>query len=128
MEGWIISLAIAVFGIAVSWGVQKSDIAKSKKTDDDQDKKIEELQKFMNAKEPLLAHLSKVEESCGKKLDFHNADITKLKQEITQVPTMKEVREEFVSKEMFKQMEKHIDEKFDRVEVGLSKILEKLEK
>jgi hypothetical protein len=41
---------------------------------------------------------------------------------------MKEVRDEFVSKEMFHQMQKHIDEKFDKLEMGLAKILDKLER
>ena len=39
---------------------------------------------------------------------------------------MKEVRDDFVSKEMFRQMEKHIDEKFGKLELGITKILDRL--
>ena len=40
---------------------------------------------------------------------------------------MKEVRDEFVTKELFLQMQKHMDERFDNIGTTLSKILDKLE-
>jgi len=62
------------------------------------------------------------------KLDGINETITEHKTRLGNAPSMEQVRAEFVSKEMFKQMEKHIDEKFDKVENGIDKILSKLEK
>ena len=62
------------------------------------------------------------------KLDELNKEIATHKVFIGNAPTMEQVRNEFVTKEMFKQMEKHIDEKFDKVENGIDKILSKLEK
>ena len=62
------------------------------------------------------------------KLDEVNKELATHKVFIGNAPTMEQVRNEFVTKEMFKQMEKHIDEKFDKLENGIDKILDKLEK
>ena len=128
LHGWEISLFIALAGVIGTFAVMKNKVNEGGTKDKEQDTRLKELEKFMNEKAPLLEHLSKVENAFGKKLDEHAGAIVAVKEKITQAPTMKEVRDEFVTKEMFKQMEKHIDEKFDRVEMGLSKILEKLEK
>lgn len=61
------------------------------------------------------------------KIDELNTEIAEHKVRLGNAPTMEQVRAEFVSKEMFKQMEKHIDEKFDKLESGIDKILNKLE-
>ena len=61
------------------------------------------------------------------KLDDVNQEIATHKVRLGSAPTMEQVRAEFVTKEMFKQMEKHIDEKFDKLENGIDKILTKLE-
>ncbi len=62
------------------------------------------------------------------KIDEINQELATHKVRLGNAPSMEQVRVEFVSKEMFKQMEKHIDDKFDRLEAGLTKILDKLEK
>ncbi|WP_373073875.1 hypothetical protein [Sulfurimonas sp.] len=62
------------------------------------------------------------------KIDELNTEIAEHKVRLGNAPTMEQVRAEFVSKEMFKQMEKHIDEKFDKLENGIDKILDKLDK
>ncbi len=61
------------------------------------------------------------------KLDDVSQEIATHKVRLANAPTMEQVRTEFVTKEMFKQMEKHIDEKFDKLENGIDKILTKLE-
>lgn len=61
------------------------------------------------------------------KVDDLNQEIATHKVRLGNAPTMEQVRAEFVTKEMFKQMEKHIDEKFDKLESGIDKILTKLE-
>jgi len=139
IESWMISAAISISTVIATFAVLRHKVNDSIIRDNEQDLRfkefknklddeLQELQKFKNESKPHLEHLSRVEQAITKKLDFHSESITKLNQQITQAPTMKEVKEEFVSKELFKQLEKHIDEKFDKLEMGLSKILEKLDK
>lgn len=128
MESWMVSLVIALVGVVSSFAVIRQKVNEGGNKDQEQDKRLTDLEKFMNEKNPMLNHFSKIEEAYGKKLDTHSRDITELQQKITQTPTMTEVRNEFVTKEMFKQMEKHIDEKFDKLESGIEKILNKLDK
>lgn len=128
MESWMVSLVIALVGVVSSFAVIRQKVNEGGNKDQEQDKRLTELEKFMNEKNPMLNHFSKIEEGYGKKLNKHSMDITELQQKITQTPTMTEVRNEFVTKEMFKQMEKHIDEKFDKLENGIEKILNKLDK
>lgn len=131
----MINVFIAILGIAGAWGIFKNQIktlfTRSDKQDirsDKQDIRLISLEKFKNEKTPLLNHLSKVEEAYGKKIDIQAKELVELKTKLANVPTMEEVRNEFVSKEMFKQMEKHMDEKFSKLEYGINKILDKLEK
>ena len=128
IEGWMVSLIIALIGVISSFSVIKQKVNEGGSKDTEQDERLKVLEKFMNEKTPFLDHLSKVENAYGKKLDEHSNALVEVKEKITQAPTMTEVRNEFVSKEMFKQMEKHIDEKFDKLENGIEKILYKLEK
>jgi len=127
MEDWMISLLIAGAGVIATFAVLKQKVADSLAKDDEQDIRFKEfrikveddlsyLQKFKNESKPQLEHLSRVEQAITKKLDNSAQEITRLNQQITQSPTMKEVREEFVTKEMYKQLEKHIDEKFTKME------------
>lgn len=63
-----------------------------------------------------------------KKSDDHTNDLTLIKNQMVKFASMKEVREEFVSREVFTQIQRHFDDKFKRLEGGVNKILEKLEK
>jgi len=139
IESWMISAIISISAVVATFAVLKQKVADSIIRDNEQDLRFKEfknkldddlieLQKFQNESKPHLEHLSRVEQALTKKLDFHSENITRLNQQISQAPTMKEVRDEFVSKEMFHQMQKHIDEKFDKLEMGLAKILDKLER
>jgi len=120
MEGWMVSVTISIVSFivtfAAAFGVLKYRANESKKKDEDQDEKIDILLKFMNTNTPVLVHFNKVEEAYGKKLDHSLKNITELQQQITQTPTMREVRTEFMSKEIFRQFEKHIDKRFDSFE------------
>ncbi|MDY0124500.1 hypothetical protein, partial [Sulfurimonas sp.] len=82
----------------------------------EQDDRLKQLEKFVDSNAPLLVHFSKAENSVLSKLDSCSSDIIKLQQQINQSPTMKEVRDEFMTKEMFRQVEKHIDTRFDTFE------------
>ena len=137
MQDWMVSVVIASIGFISTFAVLKQKVADALKRDDEQDAVFKEfrnkieaeflaLHKFENEGKPHLEHLSRVEQAISKKVDFQAQEITKLSQQITQTPTMKEVREEFVTKEMYKQMQKHIDEKFDKMEASQDKTNEML--
>ncbi len=107
MESWVISLIIAFAGVLATFAVTKNKV-------ENNDKQIEAIFKILK--------------SLGEKVDTHSESLSEYKVEIKSTVSMKEVRAEFVSKELFKQMEKHIDEKFDKLENGIEKILNKLGK
>ncbi|MBL0703213.1 MAG: hypothetical protein JJV95_04450 [Sulfurospirillum sp.] len=124
MESWILSLVIALVGVVSSFAVIKQKVNEGVLKDTEQDIILKEIEKFMNERSPYLDHLFRFEIEMKKKTENHTSQIVKLQQETL---TMTEVRNEFVSKEMFRQMEKHIDEKFVKLENGIEKILTKLE-
>jgi CHASE3 domain sensor protein len=137
LEGTMISLGVAAAGVVATFSVLKSKVTDSIERDKEQDKRFEEYQQhqskkihsleaFMNEKAPLLDHLSKSENAIFNKLDNYGKDIVALQQKVGQAPTMKEVRDEFVTKEMYLQMKEHIDEKFSKLELGLVDILKEL--
>ena len=137
MQDWMLSVLIAGVGFVSTFAVLKQKVANSVTRDVEQDIRfkeyknkteqvIVELQKFKNETVPAIEHYSRIEVGYGKKIDYQAQEITKLNQQISQAPTMKEVREEFVTKEMYKQMQKHIDEKFDKMEVSQDKTNEML--
>ncbi|PHQ89509.1 MAG: hypothetical protein COB42_06695 [Sulfurimonas sp.] len=128
IESWMLSLFIAILGVATTWGILKNKIESLLLLTKSHTDLLVELQKFKNENNPLLLHLSKIEEKHGRKIENQAKDLIALQTKLANVPTMEEVRSEFVSKEMFKQMEKHFDENFDRVEEGLNKIFKKIER
>lgn len=127
MESWMVSVVVALVGVVSTFAVLRSNVHRLNETNKEQGKKLEELEKFRNESAPVIAHLSKVEDSMFAKIDSHSESLTALKEQVGQVPSMKEVRDEFVTKELFLQMQKHMDEKFDHLDKGLGKILDKLE-
>jgi len=137
LEGTMISLGVAASGVVATFAVLKSKVSDSIERDKEQDKRFEDYQQshnkkvhlleaFMNEKAPLLEHLSKSENAIFNKLDGYGKEIVTLQQKVGQAPTMKEVRDEFVTKEMYLQMKEHIDEKFSKLELGLGEILKEL--
>jgi len=123
IEGWMISLLIAIITLVASYAVMKSNVAKSAKTIDTLVNENKVLNDFMTSKAPLLNHLSKKENFVDGKIEEMGKEIVEIRTQMAQVPTMKNVRDEFVSKELFRQMEKHMDEKFDGLQVMLMKVL-----
>ena len=63
-----------------------------------------------------------------RRLDTHGDDIVRLNTKAELAITAKEVDEKYLSKELFRQFEKHIDGRFDGVEAGLKQILNLVQK
>ena len=57
------------------------------------------------------------------RLDKHGDDLVTLNTKAELAVTAKDVDEKFVSKELFRQFEKHIDKRFDGIEEGQVEIL-----
>jgi len=135
MEGWVISLLGLLFSIAVAIVTYVATIVTVKNKTEQNNKDIDDLKKLHiknidEVRETSRRHNTSDEALHSKffeKLDIMNETITEHKTKLANAPTMEQVRVEFVSKEMFKQMEKHIDEKFDKLESGIEKILNKLD-
>lgn len=63
-----------------------------------------------------------------KRLDIHGDDLVRLNTKAELAITAKEVDEKYLSKEMFRQFEKHIDNRFDVIQTGIDKILNFIKK
>jgi hypothetical protein len=75
----------------------------------------------------MVGELKRNQEVIFKRLDSHGDDIVKLNTKSELAMTSKDVDEKYVSKELFRQFEKHIDGRFDSLEVGQGKILNFIE-
>lgn len=63
-----------------------------------------------------------------RRLDTHGDDLVRLNTKSELAITAKEVDEKYLSKEMFRQFERHIDKRFDSVQDGLTEILKFIKK
>ena len=135
MENWV-AIVCALFTLASGIGTYVAVIVTVKNKTDQNNKdiielKTQHLKDIDEIRKTAIRH-HEIDEALHTKffdkLDAINEVITEHKTRISNAPTMEQVRVEFVSKEMFKQMEKHIDEKFDKLENGIEKILNKLER
>jgi len=106
MESWMISLGIGVITYI-------SIIVTLRNKVDAHQREIDESHKTIKA---LFA-----------RLDKHGDDIVKLNTQAELSMTQKDVDNKYVSKELFRQYEKHIDGRFDRLEAGQGKILKFIE-
>lgn len=128
MTGAIISLFIAVIGAIATYAVMRNNVDRLVKENEKLKTDFTELEKFKNETKPQFYAMTKACDEIKDKQAEQSQIIAQLKEQIAQAPTMKEVRQEFVTKEMFKQMEKHIDEKFSLVQHGIDEILKKLDR
>lgn len=128
MTGAIISLFIAVIGAIATYAVMRNNVDRLVKENEKLKTDFAELEKFKNETKPQFYAMTKACDEIKDKQAEQAQIIAQLKEQIAQAPTMKEVREEFVAKEMFKQMEKHINEKFSLVQHGIDEILKKLDR
>lgn len=129
MESWMVSLGIAVTGAIAAFAVtrhlvssQGAEIKALKEAHKSlRETEVKELKTFKDEKLPLLNHLSRAEDFLKEKTDKQSEDIVFLKEKVNNAATMKEVRIEFVSKELFLAMEKHIDSRFGHLEKSMDK-------
>lgn len=77
--------------------------------------------------ETMTTENKRQNEAIFKRLEKHGDDIVALNTKSELAVTAKDVDEKFVSKELFKQFEKHIDSRFDGLERGQGKILSYIE-
>lgn len=63
-----------------------------------------------------------------RRLDIHGDDLVRLNTKSELAITAKEVDEKYLSKEMFRQFEKHLDKRFDSVQDGITEILKFIKK
>lgn len=75
----------------------------------------------------MIAECKKNVGAAFQKLDAHNEELVELNTKTKLAVTAKDVDDKFVTKELFRQMEKHIDQRFDTIQKDLEKILEKLD-
>lgn len=107
MESWMISLGIGIVTYI-------SIIVTLRNKVDAHQREIDESHKTIKA---LFA-----------RLDKHGDDLVRLNTKAELAITAKEVDEKYLSKELFRQFEKHIDGRFDGVEAGLKQILNLVQK
>ena len=127
MESWMVSLFLAVAGVVSTFSVLKTNVSRLNDIIKELEGKIQTLEKAINENSPVINHLSKTEDIIGAKVEAHSINITGLKEKVDQTPRMKDIRAEFVSKELFLRTEKGVEDKFDAVNNTLNKILDKLE-
>lgn len=72
----------------------------------------------------MVSELKRNQDLIFIRMDKHGDDIVKLNSRAEFAVTAKDVDEKFVSKEFFRQFEKHIDKRFDSLELGQKQILE----
>lgn len=112
MESWMISGSIGLITFITTFVTIKN--------------KQDTMDKKQNSMEEVL-------ERIFVRLDQHGDSLVKLNTQSELSVTAKDVDDKYVSKELFRQFEKHIDSRFDKidkrfdgVESGLSSILHKL--
>ena len=106
-DGWIIANLVTIVIFFITVGYYKGKV-------DSITKDNESLHSKMDA--------------YHRRLDTHGDDLVRLNTKAELAITAKEVDEKYLSKEMFRQFEKHIDGRFDGVEAGLKQILNLVQK
>ncbi len=95
MESWMVSLGIAIIAVIGSAHVTRY----------------------------MVAELIKTSDAHSERLEKHGDNLIALNTKSELSMTAKDVDEKYVSKELFRQFEKHMDKRFDAVEDGMGKIL-----
>ena len=76
----------------------------------------------------VVSELKKNQETIFNRIEKHGDDIVRLNTKAELSMTVNDVDDKYVSKELFRLFEKHIDGRFDRLESGQDKILQHIDK
>jgi len=107
METWMIGIGINLLGLAAVFGAYRNKV---------------------NTLENNQKEIKGIVTTIFNRLDKHGDKIVTLDAVSKVAMTAKDVDDKYISKEVFRQMEKHIDSRFDDIQKGLSDIIHKLEK
>ena len=106
-DGWVVANLVTIVMFFITVGYYKGKIDTITKDNDALHSKMDEYHR---------------------RLDTHGDDLVRLNTKAELAITAKEVDEKYLSKELFRQFEKHIDGRFDGVEAGLKQILNLVKK
>lgn len=101
-DGWVVANLVTVVIFFITVGYYKGKVDTITKDNETLHSKMDEYHR---------------------RLDTHGDDLVRLNTKAELAITAKEVDEKYLSKELFRQFEKHIDGRFDGVEAGLKQIL-----
>lgn len=101
-SGWVIANLITIVVFFITVGYYKGKVDTISKDNDNLNNKLD---------------------AYHRRMDVHGDDIVRLNTKAELAMTAKEVDEKYVSKELFRQFEKHIDKRFDCLDESLGKIL-----
>jgi hypothetical protein len=91
---------LAVVSVIATFAIMKYKQGDNDEKLKDIERRMKVGEEFMNGYKPIIDHLSRVENAHGAKLDYYGNQITELKSKMVQVPSLKDVRQEFVSCEV----------------------------
>lgn len=132
IPSWAIGLVITTIGVAIGYGILKYDVDMLKTSNAKKSEKIESLERFRTETLIILSNLQKKTsnsadvlidlkerhvsssakmESNRKRISGNSKSISKMREKQAQM--MKDIREEFVTKETFKQEKETIRQKFE---------------
>ena len=137
MSDTIINMLIAAlgasFGGAITWGAIRSRVASHEKQLARLWENSEKFENFKSSTEPALKHYDKTEDKFSNDIAKNKSDITKLQEKVQNVATLKEVRDEFVSRkelelhiQKFESSLNHATESIQKVDTNLGKLIELL--
>lgn len=98
IESWVITVFLTAAAVISLFAVMRYRVDANERLSDKNDSEIH-----------------KRLEAFGKKIDEHSESLREHDVKIQQAPTMKEVRQEFVTKELFQQHKDHLDRQFEQL-------------
>lgn len=106
-SGWVIANLITIVVFFITIGYYKGKVDTISKDNDALNNKLD---------------------AYHRRMDVHGDDIVRLNTKAELAMTAKDADEKYVSKELFRQFEKHIDKRFDVLDESLGKILNYIKK
>ena len=117
-SGWIIANLVTIVIFFITVGYYKGKV----------DALIEDNKNIKKEIGTYNTGINQKLDAYHRRLDTHGDDLVRLNTKAELAITAKEVDEKYLSKEMFRQFEKHIDGRFDGVETSLQQILNFIKK